>query len=524
MVTTPNMQLTEPVVQGSPDVWGDEINEDLNIIDSHSHVPDGYNGVAITTAAININDDLSVNSFDVRDARSVEFDNQEAPLAGSEDLQCIYVSDGDLWYNDDVGNQIRITDGGTVLIPTVSNYIIKTVNSNITIDPSDVSNYLVVNTASSRTIELPLAGDVVSGRFYVIKDVTGESNLQPITLLAQGLDTIDGQGSIDLTVPAGSWQVVGNGVDGWYLQTDANQAQMEGTYGVDTQSIEVKGINVQVNGSNGLSMSAGTNFSLNTGNNVTIIGGNLSRLIGGAEVEVRAPVASLESTTGNTTIDSAGAIIIGSIGDIQVSTAGSISINPNSNVLLSAGAVCSLSGTDGIELASTIISDVTIGADNTTDLTVNSNTTINGTLEVNDEATFNQPVTFELDTAFNNNNNQFNGDVTVSQARVALVQGTSARFIHKVTTAPNADTTYIVQNIEYLFIAPGTGAHTYTINDDFDGTSGDEGLTICIINRSSNNQGLQGDLFPIPKIITDAEWVEFVKIGSDWVISMVGQL
>lgn len=114
---TPNMSLVVPVVgQEFGPSWASDLNSSLVIVDAHSHLPGS--GVQITPAAININADLSFNSINnAINLRSLRFAVQGASLSLASDLSCLYSSPsstGDLWFNDGSGNQIRITQSGTV--------------------------------------------------------------------------------------------------------------------------------------------------------------------------------------------------------------------------------------------------------------------------------------------------------------------------------------------------------------------------------------------------------------------------
>lgn len=110
---TPNMSLTLPTVgqQLAPD-WAENINNDLLLLDQHNHTPGS--GVPITPSAISIDSDLSLQGFNLIGVRSVRMVPNGSPLAQPSDLSCVYVSGVDLYYNDSLGNQVRITQSGAV--------------------------------------------------------------------------------------------------------------------------------------------------------------------------------------------------------------------------------------------------------------------------------------------------------------------------------------------------------------------------------------------------------------------------
>lgn len=110
---SPNMGLPVPTVGVDPGPdWANNIVASLSILDGHSHVPGS--GVQITPSGININTDLPFGNNNITLARSVRFTAQSAPLSLGVDIGCLYESGVDLYYNDGAGNQVRITQSGSV--------------------------------------------------------------------------------------------------------------------------------------------------------------------------------------------------------------------------------------------------------------------------------------------------------------------------------------------------------------------------------------------------------------------------
>jgi hypothetical protein len=108
-----NMSLPIPVVgtQSGPQ-YAININDCLTIIDQHTHTPGS--GVPITSAALNINADLSIGGNNLTSVKSVRMSPQSTTLVGASDLGCIYEVNDDLYYNDANGTAIRITQNGAV--------------------------------------------------------------------------------------------------------------------------------------------------------------------------------------------------------------------------------------------------------------------------------------------------------------------------------------------------------------------------------------------------------------------------
>lgn len=112
-VQSPNMLMPVPVVGVDPGPqYAIDIDSCLNIIDQHNHA--SGSGVKITPDGLNINADLTLNNNNLIATKSVRFQIQPSALAGVSDLGCLYEVGVDLYYNDGLGNQVRITQSGAV--------------------------------------------------------------------------------------------------------------------------------------------------------------------------------------------------------------------------------------------------------------------------------------------------------------------------------------------------------------------------------------------------------------------------
>ncbi len=107
-----SMPVPNVGIAGAPN-WASLLDTCLGIIDSHSHVQGS--GVPITPSAININADLSFASYNATALRTARFTSQSAALALASDLICLYSVAGDLYFNDSAGNQIRLTQSGSIV-------------------------------------------------------------------------------------------------------------------------------------------------------------------------------------------------------------------------------------------------------------------------------------------------------------------------------------------------------------------------------------------------------------------------
>lgn len=219
---SPSMNMPVPVVGTDPGPdWANNINASLSIVDSHTHT--AGQGVPITPQAININADLSMNNYNLTDARSLRFYPQASAINASTDLGCLYENGVDLYFIDGAGNNVRITQGGAVTgatgtitglpsgtasasfsagtftfqsatnTPAAMNFGPITLGQavasgkNVTISAS-------VSQASNYNLTLPVA--LPSSKSYLVSDTSGN---QSFTAFSNGevlLDTGNGHGSI----------------------------------------------------------------------------------------------------------------------------------------------------------------------------------------------------------------------------------------------------------------------------------------------------------------------------------------
>lgn len=111
---SPNMNLIIPTVGQEPGpLYASDINASLTLIDQHSH--SAGSGVPITPNALNISSDLTFQSNNATDLRTARFAPQVAALSLPTDLGCLYEAGVDLYYNDGAGNQIRLTQSGSIV-------------------------------------------------------------------------------------------------------------------------------------------------------------------------------------------------------------------------------------------------------------------------------------------------------------------------------------------------------------------------------------------------------------------------
>lgn len=216
MSVTTFMNLTLPTVSVTlGPTYATQNNEAFEAIDSHDH--SSGKGVQIPTTGLNINAHLNFQGTKAYNLFSTQYSNQATALTGASNALSISTTSGDLYWTNSAGNSVQITSGGAVITSpgTVTALEATAVNTNVTISPSDTFVVLLVDTTSSRTIDLPLASTVATGRIYIIKDKSGLSNTNPVTVARQGSDTIDGATSYSLASNYGAKMYIGDGVSSW---------------------------------------------------------------------------------------------------------------------------------------------------------------------------------------------------------------------------------------------------------------------------------------------------------------------
>jgi hypothetical protein len=212
------MLLELPIVSTtiSPD-WASDLNTAIEDIDEHDH--SSGKGVRITPAGLDINTSLDISNQTFYNFKSVRFQLQGATLTGAGNANSLYSVSGNLYFTNNAGTAVQLTSGGSIASTPGSASVFEptSVNTNLTIGAGDTYVILLVDTTASRAITLPLASAVSNGRIYIIKDVSGQSETNNITLNRAGSDLIDGASSQVLNSNYGSWMIVGDEVSNWYI-------------------------------------------------------------------------------------------------------------------------------------------------------------------------------------------------------------------------------------------------------------------------------------------------------------------
>lgn len=106
---SPNMNLPIPGVGSEPGPdYASDINNSLTIIDQHDH--SNGSGVPVTPSGLNINTDLTLNNNSLTNIEALTLTAQSSLST----LLSIYAINNDLYFNDGLGNAVRITQSGGI--------------------------------------------------------------------------------------------------------------------------------------------------------------------------------------------------------------------------------------------------------------------------------------------------------------------------------------------------------------------------------------------------------------------------
>jgi hypothetical protein len=216
-----NMSLPIPVpgVQSGPQ-YAININDCLTIVDQHTHTPGS--GVPITSAALDINADLTINAHNLTSIKSLRLSPQSTTLVGASDLGCIYEVNDDLYFNDGNGTAIRITQNGAVAGT-----------------PGSIAN--LTSPASASYV-------AASSSFVFQSDVNTPANLDAASILIRNLSA--SSFALQLDAPAAMGANYGLTLPplpgAKKIMTLDSAGAMQGDYDVDGTSIEIASNTIRV--------------------------------------------------------------------------------------------------------------------------------------------------------------------------------------------------------------------------------------------------------------------------------------
>jgi hypothetical protein len=220
--TTPNMGMILPV-PGSElgPAWATELITALTAkVDAHNHA--GI-GLTLGTTAISVNADFPFNTlFNATLLRSTRYVSQGSTLALGTDIGCIYNNGGNLYWNNNAGTPVQITNVAAVNSasaltgPVVGT--IRTVTTTYTVDSITPDYELYADTTGGAfNVTLPTP---TSGRLLVIVDVKLNFATANLTVVPHGAEKVNlVGGSLVLSASGGRYSIESNGTD-WFVHGD----------------------------------------------------------------------------------------------------------------------------------------------------------------------------------------------------------------------------------------------------------------------------------------------------------------
>lgn len=256
MPTTTYMGMVLPTVSVTlGPQWATELNAALAVADAHDH--SSGKGKQVPSSGLNINADVSWGGYNVTSLKSARYTSQGSPLGGASDVNCVYVSSGNLYYNNASGTQIQLTSGGSLNVAGISTnfWTRRAVSTDITIGAADTDVWYDIDTSGARIITLPSAAAVTAGRFYVFSDTTGSAGTNAVTINRAGSDTIEGGTSTTIASNYASLALVSDGTSKWKILRYSDITRLNGATVPASGSLTTGNV-LQVSGSNALSYGA----------------------------------------------------------------------------------------------------------------------------------------------------------------------------------------------------------------------------------------------------------------------------
>lgn len=158
-MATPYMSLDLPVVTVTlGPTWATMLNTALTSVDDHDHT--SGKGRLITPSALNINADVAMGDNNLSNTKSVRLANQAALLTGGSDLRALYAFGGELYYRDASGNQVKITNAGSINATAVGGIGGDYTSSTASVVYSSVSKTFTFTQNTNQSAKLDI-GDII---------------------------------------------------------------------------------------------------------------------------------------------------------------------------------------------------------------------------------------------------------------------------------------------------------------------------------------------------------------------------
>lgn len=231
---SPNMNLILPgvgVTLGPQ--WATDLNSSLNIIDGHDHA--SGSGVPINPAGLDISSDLTIKNNNLTNARSLRMAVQPSALALASDLGCLYVTGVDLYFNDENGNQIQITQSGGVAgspgsisnltSPASASYVAGSQTfvwqSGVSTAANMDAGSLILRNITPSSFGITLSPPTLSSNYSIVLPALPASTKIMSIDSSGNIGAVYGVDESTLTISANVIQVKSGGITATQLSTDA---------------------------------------------------------------------------------------------------------------------------------------------------------------------------------------------------------------------------------------------------------------------------------------------------------------
>jgi hypothetical protein len=211
-----NLNLPTPSITTGP-IWAESVNTALETVDNHDH--SSGKGVKVKPNGMDINADLDMKINSLLNIEAAQLSELSATVTGPTNILKLHSYAGNLYFTNGSGSAVQLTSGGSIVASPGSAQIFapQSVTGNLSINPSSAYVYLLVDTSAARSISLPFASAVSSGRIYIIKDISGLAQTNNITVVPQGSDLIDGGASFVVDINSSCFVLVSDGASNWYI-------------------------------------------------------------------------------------------------------------------------------------------------------------------------------------------------------------------------------------------------------------------------------------------------------------------
>jgi hypothetical protein len=178
--------------------------------------------LTLGTSAIAVNADFPFVGFNATGFRSTRYNSQGGTLVLGTDLGCIYNNGGNLYWNNNAGTPVQITNAAAVNSasaltgPVVGT--VRTVTTTYTVDSITPDYELYADTTGGAfNVTLPTP---TNGRLLVIVDVKLNFATANLTLVPHSAEKINlVAANLGLSANGGRYSVESNGTD-WFVHGD----------------------------------------------------------------------------------------------------------------------------------------------------------------------------------------------------------------------------------------------------------------------------------------------------------------